>query len=399
MKRHIILIVATAFFFCFQCPEKRTSTNSTVESHDHTNETYLILGAEQIPELLLKLKGKSVGLIVNATSYVGRTHLADTLMSLGVDVKKILAPEHGFRGNADAGELVKDGLDAKLQILVISLYGKNKKPTPEQVADLDILIFDIQDVGARFYTYISTLHYVMESCAEQKKKLIILDRPNPNGYVDGPVLQAEYKSFLGMHPIPVVHGLTVGELAQMINGEGWLEGKQKCEIDLVKMQNWKHADSYSLPIKPSPNLPNDQAIALYPSLGFFEGVNISVGRGTLMPFQVLGHPDFKNMPFEFTPVSIDGMSKNPPFQDQLCHGIDLRAVKTDRSINLSYLLKMYQAYPDKANFFNKGFNAHAGNATLKNQVIKGLTEEAIKASWQPDLDTYKGMRKKYLLYE
>ncbi len=386
-------------FLCCQCSGQQSKVASkSPDSPDSREADTLTLGAERLSLLLPQLEGKAVGLVVNNTSYVGSKHLADTLKSLGVNLKKIMAPEHGFRGTADAGEHVKDGMDATLKIPVISLYGKNRKPTPEQMADLDIVIFDIQDVGVRFYTYTSTLHYVMESCAEQNKKLIVLDRPNPNGYVDGPMLQPPFKSFLGLNPLPLVHGLSMGELAQMINGEGWLEGKKKCDLEIVTMLHWTHADSYSLPIKPSPNLPNDQSILLYPSLGLFEGVNMSVGRGTPMPFQILGHPDLKEMSFQFTPVSIEGMSKNPPFQDKVCYGIDLRHVKTERAIDLSYLLRMYKAFPNKAKFFNNGFNLHAGNATLQEQIKNGLTEEQIKDSWQEDLNLYKAMRKKYLLY-
>jgi uncharacterized protein YbbC (DUF1343 family) len=362
-------------------------------------DTTLKLGAEQLELLLPKIKEKRVALVVNNTSLVGHTHLADTLKSLGANVKKIFAPEHGFRGNAADGEHVSDSIDRATGIMVESLYGKGRKPTPKQLANVDVIIFDIQDVGARFYTYISTLHYVMEACAENNKMLIVLDRPNPNSsYVDGPVLEPAFKSFVGMHPIPVVHGLTIGEIAQMINGEGWLDGQKKCALEIITLKNWKHTDEYSLPVKPSPNLPNDQAIKLYPSLCLFEGTVISVGRGTQMPFLVLGNPELKNMPFQFTPVSIKGMSTNPPQENKLCYGIDLRHVKVERKFDLKYLLEFYSAYPDKEKFFISSFDRLAGNATLKQQIKDGLKEEQIRESWKKDLDAYKEKRLHYLLY-
>jgi uncharacterized protein YbbC (DUF1343 family) len=360
----------------------------------------IIPGAPQLDLLLPSLSGKRIALLVNYTATIGKTHLADTLKRLNVDIKKIFSPEHGFRGDAAAGEHVHDGLDIKTGLPVVSLYGNNRKPTAEQLADVDILIFDIQDVGVRFFTYLGTLHYAMEACAENKKKLIILDRPNPNGgYIDGPVLLPEFKSFIGMHPVPVVHGMTVGEYAQMMNGEGWLAGKTVCDIQVIKIKNWKHSDPYSLPLKPSPNLPNDQAVRLYPSICYFEGTTLSLGRGTPSPFQVIGHPDLKNMPFEFTPVTIQGVALNPPQENKLCHGLDLRNVAVPPKIELHYLIDMYQAFPDKANFFIKNFERWAGNSALRKQIEDGLTEEQIRATWQKDLDAYKLMRTKYLLYE
>jgi uncharacterized protein YbbC (DUF1343 family) len=346
------------------------------------------------------LAGKRVGLVVNYTAMVGTTHLADTLKSLGVDVKKILAPEHGFRGTAAAGEYVKDGIDTKTGLPVISLYGKDRKPTPSHLADIDVIVFDIQDVGVRFFTYIGTLHYVMEACAENSKRLIVLDRPNPNaGYIDGPVLKTEFKSFIGMHPVPVVHGLSIGEFAGMINGEKWLDGGRQCELDVIRMKNWKHTDQYSLPIKPSPNLPNDQAVRLYPSICFFEGTTLSLGRGTQMPFQIIGHPDLKGMPFKFTPVTIEGMAKNPPQENKLCYGLDLREVSVPKKIELHYLIDMYKVFPDKEKFFIPFFERLAGNAELRQQIQNGMTEDEIRKTWQPDLDGYRTMMKKYLLYE
>jgi uncharacterized protein YbbC (DUF1343 family) len=358
------------------------------------------VGAEQLNQLLPMLKGKRVGLVVNNTSLVRKTHLADTLVACKVQVKRIFGPEHGFRGDAADGEHVTDEIDSKTSVPVVSLYGKNYKATPDQVKDLDILIFDIQDVGARFYTYISTMHYLMETCAENNKQLIILDRPNPNGsYVDGPIMQPELKSFVGMHPIPITHGMTIGEFAQMINGEGWLAGGKKCNLKVIKMKNWKHDDDYSLPVRPSPNLPNDQAVRLYPSICLFEGTAISLGRGTPMPFQVLGNPELKDMTFTFTPVPIKGVSIEPPLKDKLCYGMDLRTVTPARKVDLQYLLLFYQQYPDKEKFFIPYFDKLAGTTQLKQQIKDGLTEEQIRASWKPGLDAFNAKRKKYLLYQ
>jgi uncharacterized protein YbbC (DUF1343 family) len=359
----------------------------------------ILTGADQLDLLLPKITGKRVALVVNHTSRVGKTHLADTLKSAGINIIKIFGPEHGFRGTAADGQHVDDSVDTKTGIPVLSLHGSNKKPSAEQLANVDIVIFDIQDVGARFYTYISTMHYVMEACAENGKEMIVLDRPNPNGnYVDGPIRKPEFKYFLAMHPIPIVHGLTVGELALMINGEGWLEGKLKCKLTVIPLKNWTRNDSYSLPEKPSPNLPNDQSIKLYPSLCLFEQTVISVGRGTTMQFQVLGNPELKNLPFRFTPVSMPGISDKPPHQNVVCFGIDLRNVKVEQRLDLSYLIKFYNLYPDKEKFFLKYFDNLAGTTELRQQIISGLTEDQIRATWQKELGVYKEMRKKYLLY-
>jgi len=358
------------------------------------------VGAEQLNQLLPMLKGKRVGLVVNNTSLVGKTHLADTLFSRKVLIKRIFGPEHGFRGDAADGEHVNDETDTKTGAPVVSLYGKNFKATADQVKDLDVLIFDIQDVGTRFYTYISTMHYLMETCAENNKQLIILDRPNPNGsYVDGPIMQPELKSFVGMHPIPITHGMTIGEFAQMINGEGWLAEGKKCNLKVIKMKNWKHDDDYSLPVRPSPNLPNDQAVRLYPSLCLFEGTVISLGRGTPMPFQILGNPELKEMTFTFTPEPIKGVSIDPPLKGKLCYGMDLRSVTPPRKIDLQYLIFFYQKYPDKEKFFIPYFDKLAGTTQLKQQIKDGLTEEQIRASWKPGLDAFNIKRKKYLLYQ
>lgn len=385
-------------------PASQVSAPDSNSGHATTSQQHSlalpVTGAEQIDLVAAKLKGKRVALVVNYTATVGKTHLADTLKSLGVNIMKIMSPEHGFRGNATAGEHVSDGFDTKTGLPVVSLYGKGRKPTPQQLADVDIVLFDIQDVGVRFFTYLGTLHYVMEACAENSKHVIVLDRPNPNGsYVDGPIMQKKFESFIGMHPVPVVHGLTVGEYAGMINGEGWLADKKQCAVEVVRMKNWKHNDEYVLPIKPSPNLPNQQSILLYPSICFFEGTVLSLGRGTQMPFQVIGHPDLKGQPFSFTPVDIAGMAVDPPLEGKLCYGLDLRNVNVEKRVNLSYLINMYQAFPEKDDFFVEHFGRWAGSNALAQQIKKGMTEEQIRATWHEDLEQFKAMRKKYLLYE
>jgi len=386
-------------FIIVQCGNKSQSISLPAVPNDAPEKADVITGAQQLNLLIPMLASQRTGIVVNHTSLIGKTHLADSLKARGVNLVKIFAPEHGFRGTADAGEEIKDGLDTKSGLPVVSLYGNNKKPTPEQLRDLDVIIFDIQDVGIRFYTYISTLHYVMEACAENGKKLIVLDRPNPNGqYVDGPIMEKQHMSFVGMHPIPIVHGLTMGELANMINGEGWLGENKSCNLEVITMKNWKHTDPFSVPVKPSPNLPNDQAIKLYPSICLFEGTVISLGRGTPMPFQVIGHPDLKNMPFQFTPVSIDGMSKNPPLENKLCYGLDLQHVNVKPQIDLSYLISFYRAFPDKDKFFNSYFEKLAGTSKLREQIRQGLDETQIRESWKEDLEKFVALRKKYLLY-
>lgn len=364
------------------------------------SDDQIIPAAASPGEYLHLIGNKKVGLVVNHTSLADTLHLLDFLLQNKVNVVKIFAPEHGFRGKADAGELVSDTRDQKTGLPIVSLYGSNKKPKSEDLREVDLMIFDIQDVGARFYTYISTMHYVMEACAENGKPLIILDRPNPNGfYVDGPVLKKEYSSFVGMHPIPVVHGLTVGELALMINGEGWLTGGQKCEVTVVRVQNYDHTRRYSLPVSPSPNLPNDKSINLYPSLCFFEGTEISLGRGTEFPFQVIGYPDKKFGDFSFKPVSIEGKAKYPPHENKVCYGKDLRQEEELDSISLRYLIGFYQKWDSEKPFFNNFFDKLAGTDALRLQVLEGKSEAEIRASWKADLDRYKTMRKKYLLYQ
>ncbi len=383
-----------------QCNNKPVESSKLDQPSDRDiDKSALVVGAEQLDAYLPKLAGKRVGLVVNHTAMVGTTHLTDTLLSRGVVIKKVFAPEHGFRGAAADGETVKDGVDSKTGLPITSLYGSNRKPTTEQLSDVDVLIFDIQDVGVRFYTFISTMHYVMEAAAEQGKKMFVFDRPNPNGsYIDGPILDPAVKSFVGMHPIPTVHGLTVGELAKMINGEGWLANGVKCDLEVIEMKNWKHTDSYSLPLRPSPNLPNDQSIKLYPTLGLFEGTQISVGRGTQTPFLVLGNPEFTDMKFQFTPEDIPGMANNPPHKGKVCYGLDLRNVKVENKIDLHYILDFYKKYSQKDKFFISSFNRLAGTPVLQQQIKDGLTEEQIKATWKEGLEKYAGMRKKYLLY-
>jgi uncharacterized protein YbbC (DUF1343 family) len=384
MKQKTLLLLSVIIFMIFCRAEAQTK---------------ITMGAEQ-PELYLALlKNKNVALMVNPSSMVGKTHLVDTLLSAGVSIKKIFSPEHGFRGTADAGEKIKNDTDAKTGLPVISLYGDNKKPSLEQLSDVDVVVFDLQDVGTRFFTYISSMHYLMQACADYGKKLIVLDRPNPNGYyIDGPVLEIKYKSFVGMHPIPIVHGLTVGELAKMINGEKWLDSNKVCDLTIIPLKNYSHRNVYSLPIKPSPNLPNDIAIMFYPSLCLFEGTVISVGRGTAYPFQVFGAPKKEYGTFQFTPQSTAG-AKKPMYENQLCYGVDLRQIYPAQGLQLRFLLEMYQKSPEKDKFFNNFFNKLAGNATLQEQIKKGMKEEEIRKTWKPELTRYKTMRKKYLLYE
>lgn len=373
---------------------------SSLAAHVLCQDISLRLAADRTDAILDVVKNKRVALVVNQTSVLSNgVHLLDTLLDCGVDIKLIFAPEHGFRGNADAGEPVINGKDYKTGINVVSLYGKNYKPTAQMLSEVDMVIFDIQDVGARFYTYISTMHYVMEACAENDKWCIILDRPNPNDFVDGPILDLKFRSFVGMHPIPILHGLTVGELAEMINGEGWLANGLRCDLTVIKMTGWKHGQSYSLPIKPSPNLPNDQAVRLYASLCFFEATQISIGRGTVFPFQVIGAPNNRYGNFKFTPGSLPG-AKNPLFKDKVCYGVDLRNYSFEGGLTLSFLLDFYKKSGLGASFFSspKFMNLLSGNNILKQQIIKGMSEKEIRLSWQPGLKKYLLLRTKYMLY-
>ena len=361
-------------------------------------------GADRVEAYLPILQGKRVGLVVNHSSRVGDRHLIDTLLALGIQVEILFGPEHGLRGDAPDGKVVADSRDDRTGLPVISLYGKQKKPTPPNLLGLDILVFDIQDVGARFYTYISTLHYVMEACAESALPFLVLDRPNPNGhYVDGPVLDTSYRSFVGMHPVPVVYGMTIGEYARMINGEGWLTGGRSCNLTVIPCTGYDHSIAYEPRVPPSPNLPSQRAIYLYPSLCFFEGTVISVGRGTDSPFEWFGHPGLPG-PVLFTPAPNAG-SSHPPFQGKPCRGTDLRQLPTDSlrrrgQLELTYLVDTYRSFPDPGAFFldNNFFDKLSGGPMLRQQIKAGWDVEMIRKSWADDLRAFREIRKKYLLY-
>lgn len=357
-------------------------------------------GAERTEAYLPLLNGKRVALVVNQTSRIGQTHLLDTLLRREVRIQKVFAPEHGFRGDADAGEQVRDGKDAATGIPLVSLYGKNKKPTAAQLADVDVVVFDIQDVGARFYTYISTLHYVMEACAAHGKEFIVLDRPNPCDYVDGPIRQKGFQSFVGLDPIPLLHGCTVGELARMMEGEKWLGNASPCRLTVVAVEGWRHGEPYSLPVKPSPNLPNDLSVAYYPSLCLFEATRISVGRGTTFPFQTIGAPDTRYGTFAFTPTPLPGFDKHPLHQGKTCYGIDLRRQTPPSGLSLQYLLQFYRLSGERAAFFAnpRWFDLLMGNDQVRQDILDGKSEEEIRARWKADLEAYKRIREKYLLY-
>lgn len=351
---------------------------------------------------LSQLHDCRIGIVGNQTSIVGHTHLIDTLISQGIKVQKIFCPEHGFRGNVQAGSVIANSTDPTTGLPIVSLYGKNKKPSVAQLRDVDAIVFDLQDVGCRFYTYISTLHYVMESCAEMHIPLFVLDRPNPNGhYVDGPVLNKALTSFVGMHPVPIVYGMTIGEYATMINGEYWIHDSLQCDLHIVELSGYTHQSRYELPVPPSPNLPNAQAVALYPSLCLFEGTNISVGRGTEWPFQVIGSPYYKgDSTFRFKPQVVHGAAENPLFKNQTCRGLDLREAEVLPRLDLSYLIEMYQGNTQHEFFLsNNFFEKLAGTTLLRQQIRQGLGEEAIRKTWQKDLDEFNQIRSKYLLYD
>lgn len=405
-----ILILLFSFGCSSVKKSKVESQKSKVESRkskalepETTSQKYKNLsiktGAENYTAYLPLLANKKIGIVTNPTGIVeSKKHLVDFLLENKVDLQKIYAPEHGFRGTADAGEVIKDGKDIKTNLPIISLYGNNKKPKPEQLADIDIVIFDIQDVGARFYTYISTLHYVMEACAENNIELLVLDRPNPNGsIVDGPVLEMEHKSFVGMHTIPVLHGMTIGEYAKMINGEKWLANGLTCNLTVIPCANYKRDMPYSLLVKPSPNLPNDQSINLYASLCFFEGTNVSVGRGTEKQFQIYGSPFLLKTDFSFTPIPNFG-AKEPMHKDILCYGEDLSKIKKVSRLELKWLIKTYANTSHKTVFFNDFFTKLAGTKKLQEQIIEGVSEKEIRKSWEADLNVFKETRKKYLIY-
>lgn len=361
-------------------------------------------GAERTEEYLPMLEGKKIGLVANHTSYIGKTHIVDSLVSLGVDLVKIFGPEHGFRGNMADGAAIENGIDPKTGLPVISLYGSSKKPSEEDMAGLDLVIFDIQDVGLRFYTFISTMQYVMEACAENGVDFLVLDRPNPNGFfIDGPVLETEFKSFVGMQPIPVVHGMTVAEYAQMINEEGWMENGVKCNLSYISCLNWDHRKYYDLPIKPSPNLPNMTSVYLYPSLCFFEGTVMSIGRGTDFPFQVYGHPKYEATGFSFSPRSIEGASVKPKYKGEVCNGVDLSTLpgsffKDNSGIILHWIIDAYDQLKDEGDFFNAYFVKLAGTKKLQEQIENGVSANTIRAGWKVDLQKFQEIRKKYLLY-
>lgn len=402
-----VAFAGLCLMFLTACGQKKLDSPSGPPSTAHPPQVsgVPVPAAERVGEYLHLLRGKKIAVVVNHTSMVGNAHLVDTLLAAGVEVVRVFAPEHGLRGTASDGETVQDGKDVKTGLPLRSLYGDKKKPSAEDLAGLEMVVFDIQDVGARFYTYISTLSYVMEACAENDLPLLVLDRPNPNGhYVDGPVLEPAFRSFVGLHPVPVVYGMTIGEYARMVNGEGWLANGAKCLLEVVPCAGYDHSTPYELPIKPSPNLPNQRAVLLYPSLCFFEGTVVSVGRGTSKQFQVYGTPKSVAGDFTFTPQPMEGAQK-PPQQGKTCRGYDLSGVSVGdlmetKRIDLRYLLDFYRAYPEKENFFLKSgyFDTLAGTAKLREQLQAGKTEVEIRQSWSENIAKFKPVRKKYLLY-
>lgn len=404
-------------FQLISCAQKVKIQNPKGDINIAEPLNFIKTGAERTELYLNLLKGKNVAIVANQTSVLSvlqraeiapnimgskkvAYHLVDFLNTYnGINVIKVFSPEHGFRGKVDAAELISDGTDAKTGLEIISIYKKNKKPTAEQLKDIDIVVFDIQDVGARFYTYISTLHFVMEACAESGIPVLILDRPNPNGhYIDGPVLEMKHTSFVGKHPVPVVYGMTIGEYGQMINGEKWLKNGIKCDLKVIPLENYAHNSEYHLPIRPSPNLPNDKSINLYPSLGFFEGTIINAGRGTEFQFQRYGAPFFPKSDFSFTPKPNFG-AKYPKHKEKLCYGVDLSETKKLSAINLEFLIDAYNKTPKTEKFFGKTFTIHAGNTKLQQQIEQGLTTEEISKTWEKDLEAFKLIRSKYLIYK
>lgn len=411
--RIALLLVAFAItvFACISAGQR--PEENVADQPDIVADQPIITGAEQLDQYLPLLKGKRVALLANPTSIVGKTHLVDTLKSLGVNIVKVFGPEHGFRGNASAGSSVDDEVDAQTKIPIISLYGKKNKPSKEDLANVDIMIYDLQDVGCRFYTNINALVRLMEACHENGKPVLILDRPNPNGYlIDGPILDMQFKSGIGMFPLPMSHGLTVAEFAQMANGEGWLTNKVKCDLKIVKVANYTHDMPYTLPVPPSPNLNTQQAVLLYPSTCMFEGTYINLGRGTYYPFTVLGSPELKGKyDFSFTPTGIKGMAETPLFMNQTCYGLDLRNYDVDKlrksgKINFEWIMELYKAHPFKEKFFDSSLSREMGTierligvASFRQQIIDGKSEAEIRATWEPGLSEYKKMRVKYLLYQ
>ena len=387
---------------------------SVTASNGKRAKSTIVTGADQTDKYLPYLKGKRIGMVVNQTSIIGKTHSVDSFKSLGINIVKIFGPEHGFRGNASAGVHVDDEKDSKTGIEVVSLYGKNHKPSKESLSGVDLMVFDIQDVGARFYTYIATMHRVMEACAENGKELLILDRPNPNGYlIDGPILDMTNKSGIGIHPVPIAHGMTVGEYAKMINGEKWLANGVQCKTTVIPVANYSHDMCYELPVSPSPNLNTPESIILYPSTCLFEGTVISQGRGTYFPFTVLGNPELRGKyNFSFTPKSIKGMSETPLHMNKECFGLNLRKPKVvadlrkSGKINIKWMMELYAAYPDKAKFFDSSQSKEIGNIDrlagvkeFKEQIVAGVSEQTIRKSWEKGLEGFKKMREKYLIYK
>ena len=397
----LLCVMAVGLYAYSEIAGNEITENESSEQKIEQTKAPLQVGAERMDAYLPLLQGKNVGIVGNQTSVVKRTHLVDTLLKRGISVKKIFTPEHGFRGTADAGASVNNGVDDVTGIPLISLYGKHKKPTPEDFQGIDVVVFDIQDVGARFYTYISTMHYVMEACAENHVPCIVLDRPNPNGfYVDGPVLKPANQSFVGMHPVPIVHGMTIGEYAQMINGEKWLANGVKCDLKVIPCEGYDHTVKYKIPIPPSPNLPNMQAIYLYPTLCMFEGTVMSVGRGTDFPFQVVGHPQYKDSSFYFVPESRTGAS-SPLYEFKKCYGKDFRTydVSSIHSLDISIWKEIYKQYGGNELFFNRFFIKLAGSPDLQRSLELNVSEEKIRESWREDLEAFRQVRQKYLLYE
>ncbi len=403
-------------FQLISCAQKLQNNKIAIKKSDEKIQE-IITAANRIDLYFSLLQNKNIAIVANQTSVIQKLqraeaasnvmgskkvtqHLVDFLNNKkNINIQKVFAPEHGFRGKADAAELVKDGKDSKTGLPIISLYGKNKKPTAEQLKNIDIVVFDIQDVGVRFYTYISTLHYVMEACAELNIPLLILDRPNPNAhYIDGPILEKEHASFVGKHPVPVVYGMTIGEYGQMINGEKWLKNGIQCDLEVIPLKNYNHNSNYSLTIRPSPNLPNDKSINLYPSLGFFEGTTINAGRGTKFQFQRYGAPYFPKTDFNYTPQANFG-AKYPKHKNKTCYGVDVSDTEKLSAINLEWLIDAYQKTPKNEIFFGSTFTIHAGNTKLQRQIEKGLSAKEIRGIWQKDLEEFKKIRSKYLIYK